>query len=220
MHYDKNDPTTYNNRMGRYKTKTHLKFIQQFAPGKGLRILDNGGGNGRLAVPLADLGYKVTVVDESPVAIEALSKEQHPGIECVIGNMEQFEGRVFDLIIAVDSVKYTHLPLPELFFMFNRLIAPGGLFIIMDINTASWRYKLSGIFGRYCHYNIGSADEYRSALDKAGFETIGMKGFNWMPFTFNSNSPLVGAFAAIEDGLKLNQWINQSPWLMIAGRKK
>jgi S-adenosylmethionine-dependent methyltransferase len=39
-----------------------------------LRVLDLGGGTGGLAVPVAELGHRVTVVDPSPDALAALNR--------------------------------------------------------------------------------------------------------------------------------------------------
>src|SRR5437763_11393347 len=42
--------------------------------GRPLRVLDAGGGTGGFAVPLAELGHHVTVVDPSPAALAALQR--------------------------------------------------------------------------------------------------------------------------------------------------
>ena len=42
--------------------------------GRPLRVVDLGGGTGGLAVPLAELGHHVTVVDPSPDALASLSR--------------------------------------------------------------------------------------------------------------------------------------------------
>jgi len=42
--------------------------------GRPLHVLDLGGGTGGLAVPLAELGHEVTVVDPSPDALASLSR--------------------------------------------------------------------------------------------------------------------------------------------------
>ena len=47
---------------------------QQAGLGRPLRVLDLGGGTGGLAVPLAELGHDVTVVDPSPDALASLSR--------------------------------------------------------------------------------------------------------------------------------------------------
>ncbi len=43
-------------------------------PDASLRVLDVGGGSGQFAVPLAELGHQVTVVDASPDALAALER--------------------------------------------------------------------------------------------------------------------------------------------------
>jgi 2-polyprenyl-3-methyl-5-hydroxy-6-metoxy-1,4-benzoquinol methylase len=44
------------------------------AAGEGLRIVDVGGGTGGFAVPLAQAGHTVTVIDASPDALAALTR--------------------------------------------------------------------------------------------------------------------------------------------------
>ena len=51
-----------------------LIAAQQAVLGRPLRVLDLGGGTGGLAVPLAELGHAVTVVDPSPDALASLSR--------------------------------------------------------------------------------------------------------------------------------------------------
>jgi S-adenosylmethionine-dependent methyltransferase len=51
-----------------------LVAAQQTELGRPLRVLDLGGGTGGLAVPLAELGHDVTVVDPSPDALAALEQ--------------------------------------------------------------------------------------------------------------------------------------------------
>ncbi|GGJ85409.1 methyltransferase [Pilimelia anulata] len=43
-------------------------------PGRVLRVLDVGGGTGGFAVPLAELGHRVTVIDASPDALASLRR--------------------------------------------------------------------------------------------------------------------------------------------------
>lgn len=45
-----------------------------FGDGASLRVVDLGGGSGGLAVPLAELGHEVTVVDPSPDALASLER--------------------------------------------------------------------------------------------------------------------------------------------------
>lgn len=47
---------------------------EQAAAGKGLHVVDAGGGTGGFAVPLAEAGHRVTVVDPSPDSLAALQR--------------------------------------------------------------------------------------------------------------------------------------------------
>jgi 2-polyprenyl-3-methyl-5-hydroxy-6-metoxy-1,4-benzoquinol methylase len=225
--YDMNSPLVYNNEMGRYKTERQLGFIQNLLRAGGLRILDIGGGNGRLAIPLASLGHKVTVIDISKEAIDLLKERSQLDIEGIHSDILSFESlKYFDVALAIDSIKHIKsVSLARLFGKINSLLAQNGLFMIAEMNKNSWRNHLSVLLRRRVHqqynieYNIGSADEYRTSLEWAGFEIEKMAGFLWMPFTYNSDSPFVRVFKKIEDGLHLKAWISQSPSLLIAARK-
>jgi 2-polyprenyl-3-methyl-5-hydroxy-6-metoxy-1,4-benzoquinol methylase len=221
--YNKDDPLVFNNEMGRYRTERQLKFIKNFLHVEGLRILDIGGGNGRLAIPLASLGHKVTIIDISKEAIDLLKERSQPNIEWVHGDILRFDYlNFFDVAIAIDSIKYIKsVSLARLFAKINTLLAQDGLFVIAEINKNSWRNHLRVLLRRRVdlQYNIESAEGYRSSLESAGFEIEKMEGFFWMPFVYNSDSPFVRAFKQIEDGLHLKAWISQSPRLLIAARK-
>ena len=45
--------------------------------GRPLEVLDLGGGTGGVAVPLAEAGHHVTVVDPSPDALASLGRRAH-----------------------------------------------------------------------------------------------------------------------------------------------
>lgn len=51
-----------------------LATAQRDRLGRPLQVLDLGGGTGGLAVPLAELGHEVTVIDPSPDALAALER--------------------------------------------------------------------------------------------------------------------------------------------------
>lgn len=219
MLWDVNNPRAYNNRMGRYKTHVEWEFIQRFLPDRPLRILDIGGSSGRFALPLADCGHRVTVIDIAEDALAILSEKGHSNIAVHCGDVFQFDSESkFDAALAIESAVY--IDLPRLLAKVNSLLISGGPFLFTHLNRASWRYVAQGLLNRGAtHYPIYTPSEFRAIIEAAGFHTENVMGFVWMPFRFNSNSPLVPVFAAAERALGLRHWIHQSPWLFYAARK-
>ena len=101
---------------------------------EGLKILDVGGGNGRLAVKLVEIGGDVTVVDVSEEMIKNI-KIKSSKLKTVIGDAESlpFENESFDIVIATFLI--VHLKDLRLFFdEAYRVLKPGGKFLLTNIN--------------------------------------------------------------------------------------
>jgi SAM-dependent methyltransferase len=74
-------------------------------------MLELGVGTGRIAIPLADRGCRVTGIDTSPEMLRALrSKDRHHNVETVLCDMSEpdVEGR-FDVIYALYNTLYALL---------------------------------------------------------------------------------------------------------------
>jgi ubiquinone/menaquinone biosynthesis C-methylase UbiE len=110
---------------------------------KGIRILDAGGGTGRISLPLAKLGYQVTLCDLSPGMLAvARRKVQEEGLvnrvdikEADIASMPFFD-ESFDIVICLhgafcnaDSLKAAE----EL----TRVLKRGGV-ILVDTLSRYW----------------------------------------------------------------------------------
>lgn len=219
--YDMENPHVYRNAMGEYKTERQLAFIHSFLTKHESRVLDIGGGSGRLAIPLVACGQTVTVVDPSKDALDTL-KRREPRLDVVHGDLMSFvDNRRFDAALLIDVLKYiVDVPLVEVFARVNTLLPVGGLFFISEINRKSWRSQLSEALGRRkIRYNLDSPKGYAAALTAAGFEVKSIVGFCWAPLPYNSDSEWVRRFESVEARFHLNRWVGQSPWLLIAARK-
>ena len=221
--YDTENPLVYGNEMGRYKTRRQLEFIiDQLPPGRA-RILDIGGGAGRLAIPLAELGHELTVMDLSAEALELLRSRAGSAVATVHCDLSSFSSAdAFDVALVIDTLKYmSTMSLSEIFLKLNSLLSPGGMLCVAEINRGSWRNRISELVGRRRGqaYNIATVDEYRAALADAHFSTTRVFGYLWMPLVFNSDSRLVRLFARAEAAMRLGCWARQSPWLLIAAQK-
>jgi predicted RNA methylase len=214
--WDINNPEGYGNRSGYYKTQIEYDFIRSHIPDPKQMILDMGGGSGRFALPLVELGYDLTVIDLDSNAIDICKQN---GIEksfnCDIRN---FDSGFFDVVLAMELFLVT--PPHEVFDVANRKLLMNGTFIFVATNKKSWRYKLHNLRIRKSkNYGEFSLKEYKGLISKFGFSVIDVKGFNWIPFRVNSNNILISGFAKIENILRLNKWLDQSPWLIFACRK-
>lgn len=71
-----------------------------------VRVVDVGGGTGGLAVRLAEMGHRVSVVDPSPDALAALSRRaQERGVEVtgLQGDLDDVPGLVADGSLAAEA---------------------------------------------------------------------------------------------------------------------
>jgi 2-polyprenyl-3-methyl-5-hydroxy-6-metoxy-1,4-benzoquinol methylase len=215
--WDEKNREGYNNRSGFYKTKNELDFILKHLNTCPNIILDMGGGSGRFAKPLIQRGHDVTVVDLNAEAIE-LCKESGI-IKAYCRDIRDLLPEKFDVVTAIELFLVT-TPL-EVFNAAYDQLKTDGILIFVGTNKRSWRYKLHNLRKRKSK-NFGelTIDEYLELLKWSRFELIDIKGFNWMPFRVNSNNILIPLFTFIERILGLGRWLNQSPWLLVACRKK
>jgi 2-polyprenyl-3-methyl-5-hydroxy-6-metoxy-1,4-benzoquinol methylase len=228
--WDIENPQGYANAMGRYKTKRELAFLLAHVIGERQRILDVGGGSGRFAMPLAERGHDVTVVDISEDALRLLERRNHSRIStrCADFLAHTFDSQ-FDVVVSIEAIpSFTSIRLADLFAKIRSVLRPGGRFVFTELNSHSWRHALHTLRGSTLHalrgskstqYNVAGPNDYLAALWKAGFELVSIEGFVWMPFTVACNSRLVPLFESLERALHLNRWIGQSPWLLIAAQR-
>ncbi|GAA3067375.1 hypothetical protein GCM10020000_59620 [Streptomyces olivoverticillatus] len=69
-----------------------------------LEVLDTGGGSGKFAVPIAELGHRVTVVDPSPNALFAL--ERRAAEADVADRVQGVQGDAHGLFDVVERGRY------------------------------------------------------------------------------------------------------------------
>jgi SAM-dependent methyltransferase len=101
-------------------------------PQQALDVLDLGGGTGGLAVPLAALGHRVTVIDSSPDALAAL--DRRAGESGVAGSLVALQGdaddlqvetAAFDLVLCHGLLEHVDDPAGALAGI-ARALRPGG----------------------------------------------------------------------------------------------
>ncbi|MFN0155831.1 MAG: class I SAM-dependent methyltransferase [Gaiella sp.] len=217
--WDLENTIGYANAMGRYRTELERAFVYSRVRGERLRILDVGGGSGRFAIPLAERGHSVTVVDVSESAIALLDSRGAKGVTAHCGDYMAYDlDGGYDVALGIESIQsFNHVPLAEVFRKVHGHLRPGGRFVFTQLNGQSIRYKLHRMRARevWDEFSVRGPAGYAQDLRAAGFGAVSMEGFVWMPFSVLSDSRWVSTFAAAERALRLGRWLGQSPWLMI-----
>lgn len=109
-------------------------------------VLELGIGTGRLALPLAERGLRVTGVDASPAMLETLrAKDPDRTVTTVLGDMAEpsIDDASFDLVFVAYNT-FFNLTAPgaqqRCLESVRRLIRPGGRFVleafVPDVDTA------------------------------------------------------------------------------------
>jgi predicted TPR repeat methyltransferase len=216
--WDIDNPLTYKNRMGFYKTRTELAFIKKYIPkDKRLKILDIGGGSGRFAISLTDDGHNVTLIDKSREAISLCHKKGL--LKAICADVLEFQSsEKYDLSIAIEVIEYFN-DFPGLLNKIRKISNDNSMFIFTVYNKNSWRSRLRNIRKHKTEYKNLKIIDYIKELNSCGFRLIKIQGFLWMPFQLSSNSIMIPLFEKIEKMFRLDLWIRQSPWVMIAAEK-
>lgn len=111
----------------------------------GLRVLDAGGGSGGFAVPLAELGHTVTVVDPSPDSLAALERraaetntaERIRGLQGdAVGLIDLVPAAAFDVVLCHSVLEFVDDPAASLAAIAATL-RPGGVASVLAANRSA-----------------------------------------------------------------------------------
>ncbi|MFI6905450.1 methyltransferase domain-containing protein [Nonomuraea sp. NPDC050394] len=119
-----------------------------------LDIVDAGGGTGGFAVPLAELGHNVTVVDPSPdslAALERRAKEKGVGVRAIQGDAadlgELLPKDSADLVLCHSVLEYVEDPISALTAVSGTLRHGGAVSVLAANPLASALHRaLTGHF--------------------------------------------------------------------------
>jgi ubiquinone/menaquinone biosynthesis C-methylase UbiE len=126
---------------GEEVTNAEVRLINTFIPSDS-KILDIGGGTGRHAIPLAQAGHEVTVVDLSTEMLRQLEQKRTEGLKITTLNVDvleyEFPVETYDLIImmwnALNEIALTEDNASLLLSQCKRALKPRGKMLI-NINN-------------------------------------------------------------------------------------
>ncbi|MHB8612395.1 MAG: class I SAM-dependent methyltransferase [Candidatus Dormibacteraceae bacterium] len=152
------------------------------------RVLDVGGGMGRMSIPLSRRHF-VTLTDISPQMLELARPHASPRlrIEVADGRSLPYQDEAFDYVLCVDVMP--HMPEPrDLLRETRRVLRPGGTLVVDITNSVPlWTLAYPGYLGRRPHRWIqiwragGVLPEWRARVRhhrrKQLIELLGLEGF-------------------------------------------
>ena len=136
-----------------------LKREQQRQAGRELTVLDVGGGTGGFAVPLAEAGHTVTVVDASPDALAALTRRAADAgvaakVRAIQGDGDALAGLVApasaDLILCHSVLEVVDDP-ARVVAAIATALRPGGAVSLLVAGRAA------AVLGRALNGHLGAA---------------------------------------------------------------
>jgi 2-polyprenyl-3-methyl-5-hydroxy-6-metoxy-1,4-benzoquinol methylase len=140
---------------GRLKYALTRANLQRHLGRAPLRILDAGGGNGVDAIPLAQDGHQLDLIDASPAMLaHAAASAAAAGIT---DRMEIHEGEIitliaqwppatFDVVLCHNVLQYVP-DVASLIDALGHLLKPGGLLSLISINRYSLPYQAAFLDG-------------------------------------------------------------------------
>jgi S-adenosylmethionine-dependent methyltransferase len=155
-----------------------------------LDIVDVGGGTGGFAVPFAELGHNVTVVDPSPDALAAARRraaERQVRLTAVQGDADGLDhvagNDAADLIICHSVLDYVEEPVAAMSAI-ARVLRPGGTVSVIAANAVA-AVLHSALSGRYDQASeiLASLTETASAQGTTSIMVDGRRRFTLVGLT-------------------------------------
>ncbi|MBI3871651.1 MAG: class I SAM-dependent methyltransferase [candidate division Zixibacteria bacterium] len=130
-----------------HRTRLRTALVQTMLSRRDGRLLDVGCGRGSVAAHFAEVGFDVTAIDISPMAVE-WTRRQHPAIRTAVVDLENDPiAGSFDTIVCLEVLQQVREPVSVLKNLTDAL-APGGELIVSLPNEFHLARRLSILFGR------------------------------------------------------------------------
>ncbi len=231
-------PQTYWERISECRWGQYVSEIEQRTIltahnilGKPTQALEVGCEGGRWSHLLSTLGWQLTCTDVNDRALE-ICKQRIPTANCILVDPDiktlPCDSNAVDLLLCIEVTVVAEAD----WFLREaaRVLRPGGLLVSMITNRTSARgfaYRAMTAFdSQRKEFSAESgiySKSYRSMekrLNYAGFEIVYREGMCWLPFSRESNSPLVPVLTSMERTLGLRKLHTLSPWVMSICRSR
>ncbi|MEM7063169.1 MAG: class I SAM-dependent methyltransferase [Cyanobacteria bacterium P01_B01_bin.77] len=170
-----------------------LSMLPKSNASKKLRVLDLGCGNGSLTNVIAQQGYEVVGMEESPSGVEN-ARQNYPDCHFIEGSIysppPEILGNCFDIVISVEVVEHLFYP-KELPRLASRCLKPGGkLIVTTPYNGYLKNIALSVLGGMDRHVNpLWDGGHIKFFSVKTLSQLLDEEGFAELDFKFAGRAP-------------------------------
>ena len=195
------------------------------------KLVDLSGGSGRIAVPLAQLGYDVTVTDVSIIPLRRLRQKNHSIraelVDATTPVLPLADASV-DAALCIQVPFYVEDGRNWFFREVHRIVRPGGWLIVTSTNRLSykgWLRRFLLVLGRmepqswHRFEYVSTPVDMETRLSQAGFSVERHLGYNWAPTLRFSDTALVPVYTTIERLVGLDRIPALSPWVITSARR-
>ncbi len=157
------------------RTRLRIGIVERFLTGARGTLLDVGCGRGAVASQFAELGFNVTAVDISPLAVR-WTERQHPLIKAAVLDLETEPlNGTYDAILCLEVLQQVRDPVSVLTKLRDALAADGALIVSLP-NEFHLVRRLAILWGRV---NFGGIEDthikfYTPAEHQRLFATCGL----------------------------------------------
>jgi len=127
----------YDSLMTAIHRRQEGQLLEYLTPWQDKKVLDAGGGTGKLASRMEKVGATVWILDTSPQMLKR-ARRLLPAERCLLGDVASmpFDDETFDYVVAVDAFHHFRQQ-QKMLQESQRVLSPGGTIAILDFNRAS-----------------------------------------------------------------------------------
>ena len=186
--FDTEQPTNFNSvvlPLGQgvkdpYPPKLMHHILHDIINVKSGKFMDLGGGWGKHAKVVADMGFDVISVDREGAT---------PDVSSVLCDFMvkplPFDDSSFDIVFSKSVIEHFNVrELPHIMHEIKRVLKPGGVFVIL---TPDWEFNMREFYQVFTHVTPYTKASLKQCLKMYGFGRVSTQNLIQLPQTWDNN---------------------------------
>ena len=183
----------YNVLLSAVHKRQGKELLKELSPLQGKKVLDLGGGTGKLATQMSSAGADVWLLDASPQMLRQASPVL-PGERVILGEAADlpFDHNFFDIITLVDTLHHIRKQKDTLLECYSALLPGGSLYLLefhpkyLSIRVLAALERISGEPAQFL-----TPENLTGLLIKTGFNQIETKYTQAYEYMIKAKKPRV-----------------------------